>query len=85
MKTLFQRIKRWIVGEPVEAKLARIYSIQGWERGADMVYRNGKDTICLCGRKWTRDDGTEYPTLRAAIKGEQPETLFTPPAASESD
>ena len=70
MNKLFQKIKRWIAGEPVEAKLARIYSIQGWERGADMVYRNGKDTICLCGRKWTRDNGTEYPTLRAAIKGE---------------
>ncbi len=48
-------------------KPERVYRIAGWERAANGVYWKGKDTLCQCGRKWVRDDGTEYPTLHAAI------------------
>jgi hypothetical protein len=56
--------------------ILRAYAIAGWRRGADGIYRNGESTICRRGHQWVRDDGTEWPTLHAAIKQErvEPET-----------
>ena len=85
MKQLLERIKHWWNGTPVPVKPERSYSIRGWERGADGVYRKGDSVIYRRGRAWMKvnagvwgkPDATlvheTFPTLHAAIQGNQPE------------
>jgi len=58
-------------------KKKREYSLGGWKRGSDGIYRNGEELIFRRGKVWARTEISGdmegqalYPTLHAAIKGE---------------
>jgi hypothetical protein len=72
---------------PLRSAPAHGYSISGWTRAANGVYRNSSDPACSIfrnGRTWYRETpiltpggGVElraipYPSLRAAIREERP-------------
>ncbi len=73
-----QWFARWLKAKPAP----RLYSIHGWARGADGIYRSEGATISRESRRWFRNDAGEppfftsgpYPTLHAAIERRQPET-----------
>ena len=86
-------IGKALAREDVPEEKKRHYSISGWERGADGIYRSGSSAIFRHGKLWIRQDPiglledrepadsefeTTWPTLHAAIKRELPEgPLFT--------
>ncbi|MGD0869045.1 MAG: hypothetical protein ABSB88_05810 [Bryobacteraceae bacterium] len=84
------RIKRWWNGTPVQVRKAHAYSIHGWTRDENGIYRNGAtfpesdSVIFRDGRSWIRQyraagfdvftNPEEYPNLHAAIRRERSET-----------
>ena len=66
----------------------RTYSMSGWVRGSDGIYRSGDSVIFRRGKAWIRQDPpfgtdspfdveteTSYSSLHAAIKSEIPGTF----------
>jgi hypothetical protein len=101
-----EKVAKEVSGWPIWMKRAarfsarRKYSMSGWLRGADGIYRNGESIIFRRGRKWVRQDPVpegdasgwqvtdeEYVTLHAAIKQQRTEDapLFAEPSETRGD